>query len=68
MVQPLGDRVVEHMFKNCTEEEMCLFAGISRRVWFWIFNEFVHGGPFLNPNILAQQARDVMLDFSAQNG
>jgi hypothetical protein len=52
------------MFKNCTEEEMFLFAGISRKEWFRR-NEFVHGGPFLNLNILAQQAKDAMLDFSA---
>jgi hypothetical protein len=53
--------------KNCMEEEMCLFAGIARRVWFRR-NEAVYEDPFLHPNILARQARDAMLSFLLRRG
>jgi hypothetical protein len=63
---PTFGRVAEEMLKTCDEEELRLFVGIAWRVWFRR-NEIVHGGSFTHPNVLVQQARDALVDFSATN-
>lgn len=63
---PTFGRVMEEFFQTCDREELRLFVGIARRLWQRI-NEFVHGGPFLHPNALVQQAKDALLDYSAAN-
>jgi hypothetical protein len=54
------------MFQHCDEDELQLFGSIARRIWFRR-NEVVHGGSFIYPTILIQQANDVVLEFSAAN-
>jgi hypothetical protein len=61
-----GGVVVEELFKMCDEEELRLFVGIAKRIWFRR-NEVVHGGPFTHPNVLVQQARQPLIDFSEAN-
>jgi hypothetical protein len=51
----------------CNEEELHLFVGIARRIWF-PRNEIVHRGPFTHPTVLVQQAMDAIFDFSVANG
>jgi hypothetical protein len=58
--------VVEEMFQHCNEDELRLFGSIARRIWFRR-NEVVHGGSFIHPTILIQQAKDAVLEFSAAN-
>ncbi|XP_059441991.1 uncharacterized protein LOC132174335 [Corylus avellana] len=48
-------QVVEGMLKSCDQMEFAQFANIARRIWLWR-NEMIHGGDFLHPNILIQQA------------
>lgn len=65
VVQPFS-HVVEGILKSCEEEEIKLFVGLARKVWFRR-NEVVHGGSFTHPNVLVQQAMVSMADFcSAQ--
>jgi tRNA A-37 threonylcarbamoyl transferase component Bud32 len=54
------------MLKTRNEEELCLFAGITQRVWFRR-NEIVHGVSFTHLNVLVQQARNALVDFSIAN-
>jgi hypothetical protein len=58
--------MVEELFKMCDEEELRLFVGIAKRIWFRR-NELIHGGPFTHPDVLVQQAHQSLIDFSAAN-
>ncbi|XP_059436152.1 uncharacterized protein LOC132169081 [Corylus avellana] len=48
-------QVVEGMLKSWDQMEFAQFANIARRIWLRR-NELIHGGVFLNPNLLIQQA------------
>jgi hypothetical protein len=63
---PTFRSVVEEMLQSCDEDEFRLFVEIARRVWFRR-NETVHGGPFIHPTVLVQQAREALDDFSVAN-
>jgi hypothetical protein len=54
--------VVEGIFNKCEEEEINLFVGLARKIWFRK-NEVVHEGSFTHPNVLAQQAKEVVAEF-----
>jgi ribonuclease HI len=58
--------VVEGIFKKCEEEEINLFVGLARKIWFRR-NEVVHGGSFTHPNVLVQQAKEAVAEFKAAN-
>lgn len=46
----------------CDQTEFAQFAGIARRIWLRR-NEMVHGGGFLHPNIIVQQATQAVDSF-----
>jgi hypothetical protein len=58
--------VMEEMCKTCTEEELRFFTRLARNLWFRR-NDFLHGGPFMHPDILVQQVLMAMFDFSEAN-
>jgi hypothetical protein len=53
---------MEGIFKCYEEEEIKLFVGLARKVWFQR-NKVLHGGSFTHPNILVQQAMASMVEF-----
>jgi hypothetical protein len=59
---PTFFHMMEGIFKCCKEEEIKLFVGLARKVWFQR-NEVLHGGSFTHPNILVQQAMASMVEF-----
>jgi hypothetical protein len=63
---PTFGGVVEELFKMCEEDELRLFVGIAKHIWFRR-NELIHGGPFTYLDVLVQQARQSLIDFSAAN-
>ena len=50
----------------CDEKEFCSFIGTARRIWFHR-NDALHGGPFLHPSVLVQQASKVRKEFVEAN-
>jgi hypothetical protein len=63
---PTYGGVMEELFKMCDEEELRIFVRIAKRIWFQR-NEVIHGGPFTHPDVLVQQARQSIIDFSTTN-
>lgn len=57
-------QVVEAMFSKCDRLEFFQFVGIARRIWLRR-NEVIHGGPFLHPSRIVQQATQAMEVFQA---
>jgi hypothetical protein len=51
------------MISKCQLEELCLFAGIARRMWLRR-NEVVHGGYFLHPTLLVQKVVHAAEEFA----
>lgn len=54
---------MENMIKICDDEEICVFIGLARRLWFRR-NEVVHGGVFTHPNALVQQTLKFKVEYS----
>ena len=46
------------MFDRCDQADFNLFVGIGRRIWLRR-NEVIHGGNFLRPNLIIQQANQM---------
>ena len=57
----------EGVLSHGREEDIQLFAGISRLLWLRR-NEFLHEGRFTNPNMLVQTANSVLEFNKAQKG
>jgi hypothetical protein len=58
--------VVEGIFTKCEEEDINLFVGLARKIWFRR-NEVVHGGSFTHPKVLVQRAKEALAEFRAAN-
>lgn len=52
------------MLAKCDKTKFSQFVGIARQIWLRR-NELIHGGPFLHPNIIAQQAIRATEDMQA---
>lgn len=52
---PAFIHVTEKVFQKCEEEDIKLFVGLARKLWFRR-NEVVHGGLFTHPNDLVQSS------------
>jgi hypothetical protein len=57
---------VEGIFKICDEDEIKLFVGLARKIWFRR-NEVLHGGSFTHPNVLVQRAMSSVAEFLHAN-
>lgn len=56
--------VAEEIFKRCEVAEINIFVGLVRKIWFR-GNTVVHGGPFLHPNLMVQQAEEAAAAFAS---
>ncbi|XP_059436088.1 uncharacterized protein LOC132169016 [Corylus avellana] len=56
--------VAEEIFKRCEVAEINIFVGLARKIWFRR-NTVIHGGPFLHPNLMVQQAEEAAAVFAS---
>jgi hypothetical protein len=55
--------VVEQVLRT-SEEDIKLFVGLARKLWFWR-NEVIHGGQFIHPNELVKRTICSIDDYEA---
>jgi hypothetical protein len=55
--------LLEGVLRHGQEEEIQLFAGLTRLLWLR-GNEFLHEGRFTNPNVLVQMANSKVMEFN----
>ncbi|XP_059431505.1 uncharacterized protein LOC132165008 [Corylus avellana] len=56
-------QVVTSLFESCSQEVLCQFVGLARRIWLRR-NELVHGGLFSHPKLLMEKTELAIQEFN----